>query len=271
MLRRLLSSVLCCVVLGAVQAQASPETDRLLDAVHLSEILDILAQESQANGRDMDEMMLSGRGGVAWDRIIAAIHDPAHWEARVRDKVAEVLPPEQIAPIASYLESPQGQHVTDLEIAARRAMLDDEVEAAGQERLADLRAAQAPILDQVARFIAANDLIDANVVSALNSNLAFAEGMAEGAGKPTRGDALAEVMAQEPDIRVATEDWLMTYLAMAYSSLSEADLEAYIAFSESPAGEAFNAALFLAFDEMFVATSRATGQALGRMMLAEDI
>jgi hypothetical protein len=53
--------------------------------------------------------------------------------------------------------------------------------------------------------------------------------------------------------------------------LSDGDLEAYIAFSETDAGQALNAALFEAFDVVFTEASRALGEAVARHLTAEEI
>jgi hypothetical protein len=90
------------------------------------------------------------------------------------------------------------------------------------------------------RFAEANDLIESNVAGALNANLAFLKAMAEaGGGGTVGGDAeamLAEVWGQEAAVRAETEAWLFPFLALAYQPLSDSDLEAYVAFSETPEG-----------------------------------
>jgi hypothetical protein len=63
----------------------------------------------------------------------------------------------------------------------------------------------------------------------------------------------------------------MPYLAMAYQPLSDADLEAYIAFSRTPEGQVLNRALFAAFDALFNALSRDLGLAAARLMAGQDL
>jgi hypothetical protein len=62
---------------------------------------------------------------------------------------------------------------------------------------------------------------------------------------------LSEVWGQEPELRRDTIEWLYSFQLSAYSGLSDADIEAYTAFSETEAGAALNAALFAAFDTVF--------------------
>lgn len=270
--RAVLCLCLACLIPFAGVAQSPRATDPILDAMRIGTLLEIMAEESAAHGRELDQSMLEGRGGAGWQRTVAAIHDPEIWEARMRARVAEEMPEAQIAAVEAFVTSGQAQRIVDLELSARRALLDPEIEAASRDRLAVLRDRDAPLLERLERFVAANDLIDANVAGALNANLAFLDGLAEGEGDaaPAR-DAIGDVWAQEPQIRAETEDWVFAYLALAFGPLPAEDLDAYIAFSETPAGQAFNSALFAAFDEMFVTTSRALGLALGRMLGAQDI
>ena len=124
------------------------------------------------------------------------------------------------------------------------------------------------------RFAKVNDLIEQNVSGSLNSNLAFFQGMAEAGGPGgdvTEDQMLSEVWAQEPAIRVETEDWLFPYLAMAYGPLSDAEIDGYVAFSTTNPGQKLNQALFTAFDRLFTSVSRNLGLAAGRQLLGEDI
>ncbi len=52
---------------------------------------------------------------------------------------------------------------------------------------------------------------------------------------------------------------------------TEAELDSYIAFWESPAGQRLNAALFAAFDTVFRDVSLELGKAAGIAMQGRDI
>jgi hypothetical protein len=47
---------------------------------------------------------------------------------------------------------------------------------------------------------------------------------------------LSEVWGQEPELRRDTIEWLYSFQLSAYSGLSDADIEAYTAFSATDAG-----------------------------------
>jgi hypothetical protein len=82
---------------------------------------------------------------------------------------------------------------------------------------------------------------------------------------------MAQVWGQEGQIRSDTEGWLHAYLGLAYAPLTEAELDAYIAFWETPAGKRLNAVLFAAFDQVFTGVSKELGRATGQAMLGQDI
>jgi hypothetical protein len=182
--------------------------------------------------------------------------------------------PQAVAAAQAFFTGPLGARVLTLEIEARRALLDKTVEAAARARVDEMRADDSPRLAALDAFVAANDLIEANVQGALNANLAFYRGMVEAGGlgeAVDEGTVLAEVWAQEEEVRGETRIWLMAYVAMAYDPLSDAELQSYIDFSATPAGQRLNAALFSAFDAVFVQVSRDLGRAAGLQMIGQDI
>ncbi|MFO8127697.1 hypothetical protein [Yoonia sp.] len=119
-----------------------------------------------------------------------------------------------------------------------------------------------------------NDLIEANVVGSLNSSYAFYTGLIDGGAMPadvTTETALQNVWSQEPDVRSDTTEWVYSFLLMAYQPLSDAELEAYIAFSRTEAGQDMSGALFSAFDGMFDDISRGLGLASSRFMVSQEL
>ena len=178
------------------------------------------------------------------------------------------------APLLAFLQSERGQRIIGLEVSAREALLDETVEQMSREAFDEMRAEDSPRMEALRAYIEANDLVESNIAGALNSNLAFYQGLSAGGALPlemTEEDMLRDVWLQEPDIREETESWVWSYLAMAYRPLEDADIEAYTAMSQTPEGRALNRAIFAAFDELFTDISRDLGLAASRFMLSEDI
>jgi hypothetical protein len=242
----------------------------------MDDVIDIMRQEGITYGRQLQDEMLEGRGGPTWDRAIDLIYDHATLRLRF-DSVLEAGladAPEAIAQIESFFLSTLGQEILTLEIEARRSLLDDAVEDAARARGEDMARDEDPRLKALERFAEVNDLTEANVSGALNSNLAFFQGLTEqGALRDnmTEEQILRDVWAQEPDIREETIQWLFPFLALAYGPLSDEALESYIQFSMSEAGQSLNNALFAAFDVVFASISRDLGRAAARQMMGDDI
>lgn len=269
----LVAAFLCALPLRA--AGADPAA--LLTTLRIPEMIAVMQDEGIAYGDELEEQLFPGAGGARWDEAVARVYDEPALLERFQSAFAARLAadPQAMDQIAGFFGTDRGQQILILEIEARRALLDEAVEEAAAVSVDDMRARDDPRLALLERFAMANDLIEQNVSGALNANFAFYQGMSDGGAfdgaKMTEADMLAEVWAQEPDIRAETESWLYPFLALAYKPLSDADVEAYLAFSESEAGRAMNAAMFAAFDEVFREISRDLGRAAAEMLSGQDI
>ena len=121
-------------------------------------------------------------------------------------------------------------------------------------------------------LIEVNDLIDHNVAGALSSNYRFYSGLRDAGGKKmSEGQILDEVWQQEEDIRKETIVWMDAFLYMAYGPLTDAELQGYIDFSETAAGQALNRALFVGFDSLYDLIYYEIGQAVAAELQATDL
>lgn len=260
------------------QAQAAVPADvlRLLDVMQMDDTLEVMRAEGLAHGDVLEEEMFPGEGGAAWRAKVSAIYDPGWMRAGVEAGLTQVLA-EDAATMAAALEffgSDLGQKILSLEVEARRVLLDEAAESAARARAEDLRTTEDPRYRLVEDFAAVNDLVEMNVMGALNANLAFYRGLNAGGAIPggmSEEDMLAEVWGQEDDVRAESADWLFPYLLLAYEGLSEQEMRDYLAFSETAGGKALNAAVFAAFDAMFVQLSQALGRAAADVLAGSDI
>jgi hypothetical protein len=161
-----------------------------------------------------------------------------------------------------------------LEVAARRALLDDAVEEMSKEAAAIAAMDDTPRYAQLRKFIEINDLVETNVVGSLNSNYAFYVGLMRGGAfgnDLTEAQILTDVWTQEAEIRTNTTEWIYSFLNLAYQPASDADLDTYIAFSETEAGKDLNRALFTSFDGVFDDISMALGLASAQQMQGAEL
>ena len=253
---------------------ANGDLDRLYEVLQLDAVTEIMQQEGTRYGATIGEDMFPDRLDGEWDLAVAQIYDLERMQDKVRADFAQSLTDADIAPILAYFETAPGQTFVTLEISARRAMLDEAVKDASEDSATIARADRTPRFQMIAEFIETNDLIEPNVVGALNSNYAFYVGLMDGdafGGDLSEDQILTDVWTQEPDIRANSTDWLFSFLLMAYDPMSDDDLADYIAFSKTDAGAAVNLALFEAFDEMFEGISYQLGRAAADVMTAQDL
>lgn len=248
---------------------------RMGDVMRLQDLFAVLREEGLAYGESLETDMFPSGGGAEWRAEVSGIYDAERLHSAFAKALETQLAadPEAVAEITAFFGSDLGQRVIGLEIEARRAFLDTATEEAARVAAEDAAAARDPKVALVRRFIEAGNLLEMNVAGALSGSLAFMTGMADSGayGVMPQDQLLSDVWAQEEQIRADTSNWLNAYLGLAYAPLTEAELESYIAFWESPAGQRLNAALFTAFDEVFRKVSFDLGRAAGRAMQGRDI
>ena len=267
-----LVAVLVLLAMPAL-AQNRPAMDRLGAALRLDEIVDIMRREGLATADDLAVEMLGGPRRE-WSDALARIYDPARMIATVRSGMDEELGDDEADRISAFFSSELGARIIALELSAREAFMDEGIEQASNDTAMQLPETDPDRFALLEEFIGINNLVESNVVGAMNSNFAFFSGLAEGGmfGETlAEEDMLREIWSQEPEIRAETTVWLHSYLGLAYRPLSDEELQLYQDFSASDAGQAMNRALFTGFDRMFVHLSRALGLTLGRLARVEEL
>lgn len=260
----------------ATQPGDRPDIQAFSRALMIGDILDVMRAEGIKHSAELSESLFPGENEAAWAAIVSMIYDPAKMKIRFDAALADAVASDakSLAEAQIFFGSDLGQRVMTLEIDARRQLLDAANETAAGKVWDQLSADKTARADQILRFGALNDLIESNVMGALNANLAFYRGLsgAGAFGDPMpESEMLAEVWGQEAEIRTETTAWLYPFLALAYQPLTDRDLDQYIAFSETDAGKKINAAIFAAFDEVMTQVSADLGAAAGRLMAGKDI
>lgn len=248
--------------------------DALFDALGMPQIIEIMREEGLSYGETLAVEMLPGGPSEEWNSAVSAIYDVGVMQAEVRGAFGQAIDGADIAAILSFFTSEQGERIVGLEVSARRALLDESIEEASRENAFIAMADETPRYLLIEEFVNSNDLIEANVAGSLNSSYAFYIGLIDGGAMPagiTPEVALQDVWAQEPQVRSDTIEWLYSFLLMAYQPLSDAELEAYIAFSQTEAGQDLTNALFGAFNGTFDDISRALGLASARFMIRQEL
>jgi len=278
MLRAFTLPLALCLSLGTAHAQEAPPPadplDRLFVALGMPDILEIMRLEGLEYGQELSLDLLGVPNHAGWAQMVAEIYRTPRLEEVVRGALAEDLAGADVGAMLDFFESDLGAEIIALELSARSAMLAPEVDAMARAALADLIADEDPRLDLLEAFSDANQLVENNVGGAMNSNFAFYVGLSEGGafGEAfSEEEILRDVWSQEPAIRIETEEWLMSYIALAYQPLTDAELAAYVAFSETEPGQVLNRAIFDAFDAMYGSVSLALGAAAAQFMAGQEL
>ncbi|HMS95173.1 MAG TPA: DUF2059 domain-containing protein [Tabrizicola sp.] len=239
-------------------------------------LFDVLREDGIAQASELRETLLQKAAGADWETAVDKIYDLRPLRARFNRalRVELAADPVLTAEILAFFASDLGQRILSLEIDARRVFLDIATEEAARVAADTPEAARDPKWRLIARLIEAGDLIESNVAGGLSGSLAFQLGLQStgAAGPSVPVDQLAaEIWGQEEQMRSDLSAWLKAYFGLAYSSLTEAELETYVAFLESPAGRRYSRALFIAFEATFRPVSRDLGRLVGATMLERAI
>jgi hypothetical protein len=263
---------LVALLAGLVAPLSAAPADDLMDALQIDDMLEIMREEGLSYGADLGEEMFPGGTSERWQALLGEIYDTEKMRAVMRRDFERMLDGTDAGPLIEFFSSDRGTEIIALELSARRAMIADDVEAAARDAFRSVDGTDDPRLEQLARFIEVNDLLEANVAGAMNASFQFYRGLVDGGGfDMTEADILKDVWAQETETRADTREWLHAFLLLAYRPLEDADLDAYIALSGSAEGRVLNRALFAGFNAMYDEISYALGLAAAQQMQGQDL
>ncbi|WP_375690672.1 DUF2059 domain-containing protein [Pseudooceanicola sp. LIPI14-2-Ac024] len=265
-------ALLVCAVLAAPLRAAPPDGfDRLWDALRLSPLVEIMQEEGLSQTEAIGFDYLPYPPGEGWAAIGRRIYDPAKMDEAMRLAFGGALGEGGIDDLVDFFESPVGARIVEAELDARQDFLDPAVEEEARRALT-APGAEDGRLALIDEYIAVNDLVELNVMGALNANFSFFQGLAEGGGTEAAEDEmLAQVWSQEESTRVDTRDWLRAYLHHAYAGLTDDEIRTYIDLSGSAEGQRLNRALFEGFEQMYDHIYYALGLAVADQMDAQDL
>ncbi|MFC0201619.1 hypothetical protein [Paracoccus rhizosphaerae] len=259
------------------QAETESVADRVWKALDMAAVMPILRDEAVAEAVDMEAQGLVAGGGRSWPSTVALVHDTERLEALFRQSMARsaaAADPSALRAGLAFHEGHLGRRLLRLELAARRAMLDGEVETQARDGFARALGRGDRRAQQILRLIDEADLVAPNVAGALNASLAFSRGYEQGGGFDmplSDSQLLAETWAQRDQIEAEATDWLRAYLLLSYSSLRDDEMEAYVAYASSREGKVVAQVLFDAFDRVLRQTSFDLGLAAALRMQGREL
>ena len=250
-----------CLVLSATAAWPNAQTDRLVDALGLPALIAAFSTEGIESGAALDAGLLNGQGGNVWAETVRRLYDPERLVEDVRAAFDAGLDPDVTAQALLFFESDLGQRLTELEVQARQAMLNPDLEDMA-------KSAPSAASDAISDFLAIRDLVARNADTSLDAQTAFFAGLADVTG---RANETPDVEAQRDTVTAETERWLRGYYALAQSPLSADDVAIYTAFWDTDVGRALDDVLFEAFGTSYSTLSFGLGQTAGRLLPQNDL
>lgn len=258
-------------IMGVLPVQAAP-IDDLLVALRLEETIDIMQEEGLNYGAELGQDMLPSGNSVSWQRNVARIYDRSKMYDAARNGIKDALEDTDLTTLIAFFTEQPGAQFVDLELSARRAIMDEGVEDMARANYHDAEDAGGNRFELIDRFVAVNDLIEGNVEGGLNASYSFYMGLADGGALDLSNDEMVdEIWGQEDEQRTDTREWVYGYLLLAYGPMSDADIVTYTEMSETDEGQALNRALFAGFDQMYNSISYALGLAAAQEMTAQEL
>ncbi|MFP7672884.1 DUF2059 domain-containing protein [Marivita sp. S0852] len=273
MMRNLLATAITgmtfAIWTGLAQAQS---TDELLEALGVPQIVDVMRDEGIVYGDTLAADMVPGGSTPSWDATVARIYDEDRMFETVRQTFSTEFGDADLEPLLAFFTSETGQQIVGLELSARTAMRDQEIEDAARAAFRDLEGTESETLAMISEFVDTNDLVEANLVGSLNANYMFYLGLVDGGALDmSEQDILTEVWSSEPQTRSDTREWVYAFLLMAYRPLADGVVEDYTELSKTDPGRALNRALFAGFNKMYDDISYALGRAVARQMQVQEL
>lgn len=280
LIRRALATLLAVVVSvsswpvpSAAQTHGE-QVATIYEVLELPGIIDVMRQEGLDYADQIAADLIPGEPSQGWDAEIARIYEAGRIEALVMEGLVAALDGVDLDRILGFYESDPGRRIPPLEVSAREAMLEDDVEAAARNAARRAIAEETTRYRLISDFVEVNELVELNVAGGLNSNFAFYTGLQDAGGVPsdmTEQEILSDVWAQEAEIRANTTEWVYAFLLLAYGPLGPGEIAAFTGFSRTRAGQQMNSALFRVFDDVFFDISRRLGEAAGRQIASRAL
>ena len=207
---------------GTAQAGAVTEAQiiEVLAALNMRGTITVMHQEGLDYGETLRGELFPDAIGPSWLKVVGRIYDPVLIEKRLQAALVKTMAEDAavLPDVLAFYRSDLGKKVIALEIEARRSLLDPSNEEIAKQQWASLSGADEARAGRLQRFAEVNDLVESNVMGAMNTNFAFYRGMANVGGMEDQvpeEQMLSDVWAQEDDVRDETENWLYPYLTLA--------------------------------------------------------
>ena len=265
MLKRLF---ICLVFLPTQLAAQGTQFELFLKHLRLDEMLVVMRQEGLNDNATLPEDLMIGPAGSSWEEALDEIYDLGQMEETVISAMHLSLGDDDLTDITDFAVSTAWQKAVDLELEARLAMLDQNVADAAVETYYRNLDKNSRRLSDLSELVETADLIEGNVVGAMNAMLQFNLGLMHGGIDVgyIEDELLAQIWSEEDAVRTEISEWLFSFLLLAYDPMDRDTLLEQIEFFKTAQGQRLNQALFDGFNAMFDTISFDLGEAVAKLL-----
>ena len=268
-----ISALLCLMIILPLHAE--PPDEAALDRLYELSGMEIQFATLPETMRDAflqgiamgPDMAIPEERLAALGERVAGFYAPADFRAAVEARLRQDMEADEVEEVLAWLESPLGRRVTAVEEAAvgPDAYEKSQAYASALEEgsVPEERVALLKKLDE------AVNLTETSVEIGVHAQLAAA--LAANAVQPPEQrlepqQVMAIVEGTRGMIEAMTREQVLLSLLYTYQDLSEAELQGYIGFATSPAGNTFNRLVSEAMSRTFVEKSGDLGEVLGELV-----
>jgi len=259
--------IICC----ACFAKADAISD-LYDALQMDRVNEIIRVEGIRDAQGTGEAYLSANSVERFVDQAKSVYQLDIMEKDFKRLMTENLSTSDANEILLFYRRPIGKIASELEVSARVAISETEIEEMAKTKLKEAKALKNTRLDEIESVIKTLELVEQNLIGAYAAQFAFMYELSKlGVIELSRQEMIDIITNDEEKLKGEILEWLMAFSHMAYAPMSDEEFSVYNDFSKSDLGIALNRALFSVYNEMAKDQSQSLANILGEFMKSEDL
>ena len=259
--------IICC----ACFAKADAISD-LYDALQMDRVNEIIRVEGIRDAQGTGEAYLSANSVERFVDQAKSVYQLDIMEKDFKRLMTENLSTSDANEILLFYRRPIGKIASELEVSARVAISETEIEEMAKTELKEAKALKNTRLDEIESVIKTLELVEQNLIGAYAAQFAFMYELSKlGLLELSRQEMIDIITNDEEKLKGEILEWLMAFSHMAYAPMSDEEFSVYNDFSKSDLGIALNKALFSVYNEMAKDQSQSLANILGEFMRSEDL
>ena len=259
--------IICC----ACFARADAISD-LYDALQMDRVNEIIRVEGIRDAQGTGEAYLSANSVQRFVDQAKSVYQLDIMEKDFKRLLTENLSTSDANEILLFYRRPIGKIASELEVSARVAISETEIEEMAKTKLREATALKNTRLDEIESVIKTLELVEQNLIGAYAAQFAFMYELSKlGVLELSRQEMIDIITNDEEKLKGEILEWLMAFSHMAYAPMSDEEFSVYNDFSKSDLGIALNKALFSVYNEMAKDQSQSLANILGEFMKSEDL